>query len=339
MGRCLAIACAIAISVGAAHADKVVVSAGADGPSVSGELLSFDGRYMRVDSAYGIVTIDASAVDCTGAACPVPGEYVPDLMISGAAESVDRLLTPMLEAFAAEKGYGYVRQDEDETHILYLLLVPEEDNRRVARVRFRMTSSREGFADLVADQADLTFAAREPTEQEQALASDAGAADLSNRRYRRLVARDALVAVVSPENPLGAIEADALRRIYAGEVTNWSEVGGPDQVISLHLPSRALDTFGVFDGPGDPGASYHASLAALTEAVHSDPFALGLAMRSSIGPTRPLALTGPCGIAVTPTTRALKSGDYPWVLSYELYLPARRLPPIGRELVAFLTLH
>lgn len=330
---------AVVISTGAAQADFVSVTAGADGPTVSGELLSFDGRYMRVDSAYGIVTLDAQAVECTGAACPVPGAYVPDLMISGAAESVDRLLTPMLEAFAAEKGYGYVRQDEDATHILYVLLVPEENNRRVARIRFRLTSSREGFADLLADQADMTLAAREPTEQEQALASDAGAADFTNPRYRRLIARDAVVAVVSPGNPLQSIKADDLRRIYAGEVTNWAQVGGPDQPISLHLSSQSLGDAarGILDGPGDAGASYHADLGALADAVHDDPFALGVSMRSSMGPTRPLSITGPCGISMAPTARALKSGDYPWILSYELYLPARRLPPVARELVAFLT--
>lgn len=313
----------------------MAISAGDGGPEISGELLSFDGRYMRVDSAYGIVTIDATAVECTGAACPVPGEYVPDLMISGAAESVDRLLTPMLEAFAAEKGYGYVRQDEDATHILYLLLVPEEDNRRVARIRFRLTSSREGFADLLADQADMTFAAREPTEAEVELAADAGAADLSSRRDRRLVARDAVVAVVSPENPLQALTVEDLQRIYRGEVTNWAEVGGPDAAIALHLPSGSLG--GAFDGPGSAGASYHADLGAVQAAVQADPFALGLTMRSTMGPTRPLSLAGDCGIAVAPTARTLKSGDYPWVLSYELYLPARRLPPVGREYVAFLT--
>lgn len=47
------------------------------------------------------------------------------------------------------------------------------------------------------------------------------------------VAWDALVVIVNKNNPVQNISLDDLRRVYLGQVTNWSELGGADAPIQL----------------------------------------------------------------------------------------------------------
>jgi len=48
------------------------------------------------------------------------------------------------------------------------------------------------------------------------------------------IARDALAVVVGRDNPYkGGLTLDQLKRIYQGQITNWSEVGGPNAPIKV----------------------------------------------------------------------------------------------------------
>jgi phosphate transport system substrate-binding protein len=47
------------------------------------------------------------------------------------------------------------------------------------------------------------------------------------------VAWDALVVIVNKDNPVNSISMEDLRKVYLGEITNWSQLGGPDMPIKL----------------------------------------------------------------------------------------------------------
>lgn len=47
------------------------------------------------------------------------------------------------------------------------------------------------------------------------------------------VAWDALVVIVHPDNPVDDISLENLKKVYNGEVTKWSELGGVDRPIGL----------------------------------------------------------------------------------------------------------
>jgi phosphate transport system substrate-binding protein len=48
-----------------------------------------------------------------------------------------------------------------------------------------------------------------------------------------VVARDAIAVVVHPSNPVNELSLEQISRIYTGELTNWTEVGGEDRPIVL----------------------------------------------------------------------------------------------------------
>lgn len=58
-----------------------------------------------------------------------------------------------------------------------------------------------------------------------------------------IVAWDALVAVTHASNPIGTLTKGQVGQIFRGEVTNWSEVGGPD--LRVILVGRKTDESGV----------------------------------------------------------------------------------------------
>ena len=45
------------------------------------------------------------------------------------------------------------------------------------------------------------------------------------------IAKEALVFIVNSENPVDSLTVDKLQKIYTGQITNWSEVGGDDVEI------------------------------------------------------------------------------------------------------------
>jgi phosphate transport system substrate-binding protein len=95
------------------------------------------------------------------------------------------------------------------------------------------------------------------------------------------VAYDCIVPVVHPTNNMKNLTLDQLKRIYMGEVKNWTEVGGPDSpvvVISRDTSSgtyevwheKVLEKQRVF-----PGALLQASNGAVVQAVSKNKNAIG----------------------------------------------------------------
>ena len=73
----------------------------------------------------------------------------------------------------------------------------------------------------------------------------------------------------------------------------------------------------------------------LAKAVVQDPFSIGLASFAETGNAQVLRLTGSCGFSLQAERRTIKTEDYPLTAPMFLYLPARRLPKIGRDFLAF----
>ena len=310
--------------------------------SLSGNFLGFDGEYYRIDSIYGELTVDSSGVLCEGPACPSLEDYVARLSISGAASMAEVLLPALIEGFALREGYGLRLDTLDASHFEYLLF-DRQTGRDLGRFRLRVTNSDEGFADLLANEADVVMSLREIRPDEADRAKEAGFGDLRQRGRFRVLALDALVPIVPATIPLDRISTADLAAVFAGRITNWSELGGPDAPISLHL--RNADS-GLAQAAVDKLLSplnqemvaqieRHRTDTGLALAVAADPFGLGLASTAETGPARRLGLSGECGLALRATRQTIKTEDYPLTAPMFLYIPARRLPRLAREFLFY----
>ena len=309
---------------------------------LSGTLLGFDGEFYRLQTQFGEMTVDGSGVLCEGPGCPSLTDYVAEISISGSATIGAVLLPALVEAFAIRNGLVAKRETTDPQHFFYVLRDPRAD-KTVGRFAFRVTNTDEGFADLLADEADIVMAMREIRVEEARLASDAGLGDLTRPNRSRVLALDAIVPVVASSNPVREITLSDLRDVLTGEIRDWRRLGGPNAPLDLHL--RDVRS-GLSQGLEDrllgsdrtsirEDALRHSSNAALSEAVERAPFGLGLVSFSQTGATSALVLGGDCGFKLRSSRRTIKTEDYPLTAPMFLYIPARRLPALARDFLSF----
>ncbi|KMK65937.1 phosphate ABC transporter substrate-binding/OmpA family protein [Puniceibacterium sp. IMCC21224] len=309
---------------------------------LTGTLLGFDGDFYRVATQYGELTVDGSGVLCEGPGCPSLTNYVAELTISGSDSAGAILMPALVGGFALRNNLTAQRETQDAERFTYLLRDPATDT-LVGRFSFRVTNTDEGFADLLADEADIVMAVREIRPSEVRLARDAGLGNLLGDNRSRVLALDALVPVVAAGNPIESLTLDDLTRVVDGTLRNWRDLGGPDAPVVLHLRnarsglSQGVEDRLLHSGRGDlrDDVMRHTSNAALAKAVSDDPFGIGFASFSELGNSKPLILTGQCGFDLRSTRRNIKTEDYPLTAPMFLYIPARRLPKLARDFLSF----
>lgn len=322
-------------------AQDVMLSSPDGAVEITGDLLGFDGQFYRVDTQFGELTVDGSGVNCDGPGCPNLAGFIAELTLSGSSTMAEVLLPSLIEGFALRNDYQTRRNSLQDGNFEYLLL--RGASTPVARFTFLISNTDEGFADLLANEADVVMALREIRPEERRLARDAGLGDMTGQSRSRVLALDAMVPVVAPSNPVNSISVPQLAKVFAGKITNWQELGGPNAPISLHLPVAGSGlTQAVEDrllAPAKITLSQdlrrHDRSSGLARAVTTDPFAIGIASYAETGTTRMLTLTGSCGFALAAGRRAIKTEDYPLSAPMFLYLPARRLPKVARDFLSY----
>jgi phosphate transport system substrate-binding protein len=123
---------------------------------------------------------------------------------------------------------------------------------------------------------------------------------------------DGVGVVVNPDNPIKGLTTAQIKDIYAGKLTNWKALDGPDKTINLYTRDKASGTRAVFWkkalSKGDISAKAHfvPSNGAMKTAVAQDPYAIGYVSVGHIDKSvAPVALDG-----VVPTLDNVKQGKY-----------------------------
>ena len=302
-----------------ASAQDVTLTALNGGIAVSGLLQGYDGEFYRIETSYGLLTVDGQGVICDGPACPDLTAPKAVVRLVGANDVGLALLPPLIAAFAASRGLGYAQ------------------------------GTGPGFSATVTDPAtaktlaEFSFVAGQPDVSRAALAAGRAelmiAATVEPDFGHRALALDALLPIMAADNPTPRISTVDLARALTGEVTNWRAVGGPDMPIVLHGLATTTDLQRVLAARlGSPVAVsvQHADLVSLADAVARDPWALAVTAQALQGAAKPLALTDACGFPLQPSALAVKAEDYPLSLPIFLLTPHRRLPLFARQFLEFL---
>ena len=333
--------CAILVVVVVpAWAQDVTLTSRDGGVQVSGQLLAFDGEFYRIATDFGDLTLDGSGVQCEGPGCPEMSAFVANISFSGPARIAQDLMPELLAAFARSERYE-LAQSAGPDDIDYEL---SDNGRVVARISVRHATNETAIASLIGGQSDVALSTREVLPSEVSLGLEAGIGDLSRPLQNRVAALDAVVPITSARNPVGQISLTELGRAFSGDIAAWSELGGADALIFLHLlkgdtiTRRILQERILLPTQSQLATriTYHDDAAALARSVATDPFALGLTTLSQKGAAKALELHGGCGFRVTADAAALKAEDYPLTAPIFLYLKDTRLPKIGREFMRFL---
>lgn len=150
------------------------------------------------------------------------------------------------------------------------------------------------------------------------------------------LAMDALVFVVNKDNPVDSITTEQLQKIYTGEITNWSQVGGDDIPITpfqrnAEAGSQTLMLKLVMDGltmTEPPTEQIILSMEGLVDAVRgydNDTGAIGYTVyyyANDMNMAEGLKLLAIDG--VTPNADSIRSGAYPFLNPYYVVMSANQ---------------
>lgn len=126
-----------------------------------------------------------------------------------------------------------------------------------------------------------------------------------------VLAYDGIAVIVHPDNPVADLDVETIAKIYTGEITNWSEVGGNDAEIVLigrEAGSGTRDGFESITGTGEQ-CQYRQELTSTGDVittVSQNPDAIGYASLAAVKDSVKALTVG----GVAPSEATVKDGSY-----------------------------
>lgn len=197
-----------------------------------------------------------------------------------------------------------------------------------------------GFTALADSRADIWAASRRVKSSESA--AMASRAAMTSPASEHVIAIDGLAILVHPSNPVEQLNIDTLARIFAGEISNWSEVGGPNRAIQIYArdeQSGTWDTFKELVLAGryslTPDARRYESNDQLSNDVSNDPSGIGFAGFASAGSSKLLAIADGNAPALKPSKLSVATEDYPLARRLYLYTAADTGKPLAQQFIEY----
>ena len=137
------------------------------------------------------------------------------------------------------------------------------------------------------------------------------AAEAESGLTETVLAYDGIAVIVNLENPVSDLDVETIAKIYTGEITNWSEVGGADAEIVLigrEAGSGTRDGFESITGTED-ACQYRQELTSTGDvitAVSQNPGAIGYASVASVKDSVKALTVG----GVAPSNETILDGTY-----------------------------
>lgn len=240
------------------------------------------------------------------------------------------LLLALLPSVGAEEAFRFSRENfprlDGSTSMVPLgegiasVLLGESREEAASLISFNRTT--QSFRNLCDGQCDMVIAAEPKGEVFDEMAKNAFPYELEQ------IATEALVFVVNENNPVSSLTKEQVRDIYAGKITNWSQVGGENLPIAAFqrnptAGSQVMMEKLVMDGTPmmeAPASMVPGEMGELIEAVRSydnSANAIGYTVyyyAADMQMAQGLKLLKIDGVAPSPDT--LRSGEYPYLNGY-----------------------
>lgn len=270
---------------------------------------------------------------------PPPAARSERILALHGSNTIGAALAPsLIEAFLRQEGYSEIKRVPGRN--------PEElsvEGRSPQgaqhAVEIQAYGSGTAFKALQEGRADIGMSSRRIKPEEVGALGSLG--DMTGPANEHVIALDGIAIVVHPNNPVRTMTRKQVADVFAGRITDWSQVkgtAGPFQLYARDDKSGTFDTFQTLVLGSDKlssAAKRFEDSTQLSDAVANDPAGIGFIGLPYVRNARALAIADLGATPLIPSRFTVATEDY--VLSRRLYLYTAENPrnPLVRRFIAF----
>ena len=272
---------------------------------------------------------------------PVVRASTPLFRVHGSNTVGEKLTPRLVESYLMARGATDIKTVQGK--VPTEKAVSAQLNGRIEFIEIHAHGSSTAFNDLLQGSAELGMSSRRIKDQERELLLDKNG-DLTEPGSEHIIGLDGLAIITNNNNALAQLSIPQLVKIFSGEVTNWSEVGGKDLPITLYARDENSGTWDSFKSMVlDPSGATLASAVKrfessteLSDSVAKDEGAIGFIGLPYVRRAKLLAIsTTKTSKAILPTHFTVSTEDYPLARRLYFYLPQKNINAEAEEFVKF----
>jgi phosphate transport system substrate-binding protein len=190
-----------------------------------------------------------------------------------------------------------------------------------------------GIGALLAERCDIAAGSRPISANETAMGEERGI-----RMSSAVIGAYSIAIIVNTGNPVANLTADQVRDIFAGTITNWKDVGGPDVAIQLYIRDPISGTYLGFREVAMENKPYSLSVKTaksyddIAKAVAQDPNGIGY---TSVEMPKGISVKGVSIGGIAPSVEGVKKGTYPYHRLLWLYTNKATETRAASDFIAF----
>lgn len=328
---------------------------------IKGDLKAFDGQnYIIKSPELGLMELNSSRYECVGDGCPgsrgtgiVPqitgaaiapylaGENLGTATFIGGSAIGTQFMPELIASYAAANGLTVAKSVGKDVRDLVFKLTGS-DGTDAGSVTIMRRGETAGLGALLTGDADLVWSSRPITDGEAAEFERQGF-NLRTPGNEHVFALDALVVLVNRENPIVSLTSERIAQIFAGQITNWAELGNAPAKINVYAPIAEMGTWTTFEDTflKPRGLSLTADAKRLptavewSDAVAADPNGIGINMIAYVRNAKALNIEQSCGLISKPSVFTAKTEEFPLVRRLYFYTKGDPRSRLARAILSF----
>jgi phosphate transport system substrate-binding protein len=248
------------------------------------------------------------------------------LRLAGSNTIGDSLAPSLAETFLKSQGATDVRvlpgANPEEKVIAGIL----PGNASPSFITIAAHGSATAFTALTGSSCDIGMASRRIKPDEVSKLEPLG--DMTSAGSEHIVGLDGIAVIVNASNPNSELRQDEIKRIFTGEITDWSQVGSSNGTINVYARSDNSGTYDTFKSlvlggvPLISTARRFEDSNALSEAVSGDPNGIGFIGLPFVHDAKPIAVSDKGTHGLRPNQLTVATEDYSLSRRLYLYTPA-----------------
>lgn len=255
------------------------------------------------------------------------------LRIHGSNTVGANLAPEIARSWLQHKGYSIT---SDKMTAKEERLIKSSKNGKQLNIEIHAHGSSTSFKDFANGATDVGMSSRNVKAKEVKKLSALG--DFSDRQSEYVIALDGLPIIVHKSNPLKSLSKETIKKIFAGEIKYWSELGLKRGRINVYARDNNSGTYDTFKSlvlgkkvPLAIGAKRFESNAELSDTVASDPDGIGFVGLAYIRNAKVLSVSDAETIALKPDEFTVATEDYVLARRLYLYIPQKNSHPLAKE--------